>query len=143
MPGGSFNWRASSNILPSTFTSPDTAQTGGYYSKQSDGTLPILGVSQEGVYNAPGTDADTGYAAVSGQPIAMYENDNYDEPLVQIGATVSAGQYLVSDSLGRAVPLANQATGAKYFIGGMARQSSATVSSLVRMMVLRQEVYNV
>lgn len=119
----SVNYIADENIRPSVFTmhSVHTA----YGAVQADGTQPILGISQEGTYGSPGTPFDNGFAAVSGGKLNIYQDEDHDECLLFIGATVTGGQLLISDANGFGIPV-DYSSATKQFVGAEARDSGVS-----------------
>jgi hypothetical protein len=125
----SINWQSGGSILPSTFVMANYPID--YQVKTADGTQPIIGIAQEGTHNFPGSPGDLGYAATSGQFLNVYQDPEYNECLLVIGAAVSGGQALVSDSQGRAIPFVPGSSTAQY-VGAEARDSGSTVGQLIR-----------
>ena len=65
-------------------------------------TSPNIGVSQMGSRRAPGTGDDDGYAAIAGENIGVYGPGSGLSP-VELGGTVTRGDFLTADSAGRAI----------------------------------------
>lgn len=114
----SVNYKAGGNIRPSVFTM--AYGPAAYCVVQADGTQPILGISQEGVQNSPGTAADTGFAAASGMWLNIYQDEDHDEPLLYIGDTVTGGTLLKSDANGFGIPVVLTGSTVQY-VGAEAR----------------------
>jgi len=100
------NYVAAGNISPfrfvKTYTSADNAVV------QADANARIVGVAQEAGRSAPIPDVSTNYAAVSGDPIHVYGLG--EQPLLELGGTVAAGDLLKADSSGKGVVIATTGT---------------------------------
>ncbi len=119
----SINYMAGDNIRPMVFAMQDVLNT--YSIVQADGSQPIKGITQMGGYGSPGTPFDNGFAAVSGGKLNIFADEEHDEPLLIIGAAVTGGQLLISDSNGFGIPV-NYSASTKQFIGAEARDSGAS-----------------
>ncbi len=102
-----------------------------YQVKLADGTQPVIGIAQEGIKNFPGGPGNQVFCAVSGDFLSVYQDPEFNECLLEIGAAVTGGQMLVSDSVGRAIPFVPTSSSAQY-IGAEARDSGSTVGQLIR-----------
>jgi hypothetical protein len=97
-----------------------------YQVKTADGQTQIVGISQMGTKVAPGTPGwDANIAATSGDIIGVFADEDNDEVLLYLGASVTGGQLLKSDSNGLGVPLSLTSTSAQY-VGAEARQTGAS-----------------
>jgi hypothetical protein len=105
---------ASAAIYPSRFVYHTAGSRG--YCEQATASTPIIGVSQEGTQEAPGTAADSGYAATAGRQVKVYGPGKV--ALLKCGGTVSAGNRLTADASGQGVAFA--ASTALQYIGGIA-----------------------
>ena len=123
----SVNYMADGNIRPHVFCMRGLAP---YSAVQADGTKPIIGISQMGTWGSPNTPFDTGFAASSGQPINIFQDEDHDECLLTLGATVTGGQLLISDSNGFGIPL-SYASSSVQNVGAEARDSGAS-GALIR-----------
>jgi hypothetical protein len=92
-----------------------------------DGDEIYVGISQPGTRDAPGTPADDGLAASSGDQVVIYGDADEDEPMLLSGAAVTAGQLLMSDSTGRGIPV----TTGKYY-GAQALTAATAANILIR-----------
>lgn len=89
-----------------------------------DSTLPILGVSQQGTLYAPGTAADSGYAATSGYPLQVFGLG--EECLIEVGAAgVTCDDYLTAGTAGVAVTVPLTAT-AHREVGALALETGTS-----------------
>lgn len=123
---GNLSYFASGNVNVSTFVSLVSGSP--YFVTTSIGTNPIIGVSQMGPQNAPGTAAGTPpYAGTQGKQMQVYGNGEL--ALVVAGGTISAGDYLVANSLGQALTQSLSATG-QAFVGGQALENAVSGVSI-------------
>jgi len=122
----------SGNVLPARFVQAVPNQEFTVY--QADGTLPLVGIMNNGTYYAPGTPADNGYAGINGFTARVYGPP--EEALLEIGAAVTAEQYLVSDASGRGIPGSLTSTSHQDF-GAIALQTDANVGAKIRVQVVR------
>jgi hypothetical protein len=91
------NYMASGNIYPSRFV----VQNNQFRVGQATANAKVVGISQQGTRNAPGTAADDGYAAITDEPIAVYGPGT--QCLLEIAATVYGGYRLAADADGKGV----------------------------------------
>lgn len=105
---GNPSFFATGNITPMRFVEISNP----YYVRQcATANLKTFGVSQMGTRNAPGTDADDGYCAKTGEGLQVFGEG--EVTLLELGATVSAGNRLATDSSGKgAVATTGQNVGA-------------------------------
>lgn len=120
MPGA-VNYQAGGNILPMTFVMANYPID--FQVQQADGTQPVLGISQMGIANAPGTGLSQTYAAVSGGIVGVFQDEAYDEPLLTVNVAVTGGTMLVSASDGTGTPWLKGSSVTQY-VGAEARQST-------------------
>jgi len=98
---------ARGNIYPSRFVRLDTSTEFG--AVQAGDNTEIIGVAQAGTNLPDMTGWVSGtYAAQAGQQVQVAGPDSVC--LVEAGATITPGQFLKSDSVGRAVPIATTGT---------------------------------
>ena len=122
--GSSINYMATGSIYPSRFCMNDL--TTPYAAKQANvATQPLIGISQEGTHDGPGTSADDGLAAASGEWLKIYADEDHDECLLYLGAAVTGGQLLKSDANGLGVPVAYDAATIQC-VGAEARDNGAS-----------------
>jgi hypothetical protein len=132
------NFLANGNILPSRFVVADT--TGDFLVVQAtDATHGILGVSQDGTDQPPGVTGSGSNAAQTGESLQVFCDG--DEALITAGGTITEGDYLVSDTSGRAVTATLTSTGIQY-IGGRALQAATGAGQLIRMFVHPQAYFH-
>lgn len=129
-----FTFIADGNISPSRFVM--RKQGGTQLVVQADGTAPINGISQEGPRRSPGTDSDDTYAAVAGEYLKVYSDDDQDCPLLLLGGTVSGGDPLISDGSGKGLVYDATDTDPQ-FIGAYALQNGVA-DTLIRVRFDRQ-----
>jgi len=122
---------ARGNITPFRFVRLDTSTENGCV--QAGDNTDVIGIAQGGT-NKPDVSGliSAQYAAESGQPVRVTGVGAIT--LVEAGGTVSPGQYLKSDSSGRAVPVATTGTTIQNY-GAIALQGGST-GSIIRVMVL-------
>lgn len=101
---------AGGNILPFRFVKLDTAAPFQGISGNTTNALAAtdtpVGVADGSIYQAYPLNSN-GYHAISGTPISLQPTNTVQ---VEAGAAIStAGTFLMSDSVGRAVPLATTA----------------------------------
>lgn len=122
----SFTKVADGNVSPSRFVSLSTTVTD-RVTQTANNSTAIYGVSQPGVRNAPliptgsSSGLDDGFAAVQGDTLKIYGAPNKDV-LLQLGGTVTMGDYLTSDGNGKGVTT----TTTGQYIGGRAMESGVT-----------------
>ncbi len=111
-------YQASGNINPARFV----AQMPGsdFQVIQSTASTRPVGISHNGTQEAPGTDADAGFAATNGRLLRVYNTG--EEGYLELGGVVSAGDFLVSDSVGRGVTASLTST-SNQTLGAFALQS--------------------
>ncbi len=120
-----FSWQAGATVGPSRFVSP---QLNGidYTVIHSDGTQNIVGITQLGTLIPPGTPGfDANIAAVSGGFVGVFADEDEDEVLLYLGATVTGGQLLISDTNAFGKPINTAASVAQY-VGAQARESGVS-----------------
>ena len=106
---------ADGNITPSSFVVFTTAV--GRVILATGTTVPLWGISFPGQRQAPWAPLQDGFVAVQGENCGVY-GPGENEVLLQIGGTVSQGDYLTSDGSGHGVTTTS--TGA--FVGAEALQ---------------------
>lgn len=124
----SVNYVAVANIRPKRFVigSPVVA----YGVQEATVSLrPIVGISQMGTRGTPGTEFDTGFAASSGQQIQIFQDEDHDECLLELGAAVTGGQLLKADANALGVPV-TISSGGQQFYGAEARDSGASGATI-------------
>ncbi len=122
---------ARGNILPFRFVRVDASSENGCL--QAADNTDIIGVAQSGA-NKPEISGmvSAQYAAESGQPVRVQGIGSI--AMVECGGNVTPGQYLKSDSQGRAVGVATTGTTIQNY-GAVALQGG-TAGSIVRAMVI-------
>lgn len=124
----SVNYVAVANIRPMRFLidSPIIA----YGCQEATvSTRPLIGISQMGTRGSPGTEFDTGFAASSGQQIQVFQDEDHDECLLQLGAAVTGGQLLKADGNALGVPVVLSGGGLQFY-GAEARDSGASGATI-------------
>lgn len=122
---------ARGNISPFRFVSVDTASENGCV--QAGDNTEIIGIAQGGTNKPQVTGlVDAQYAAEAGQPVRVSGDGSV--AMLEVGATVTPGQYLKSDSQGRGVPIATTGTVIQNY-GAVALQGGSA-GSIIRVMVL-------
>tara|TARA_Y100000310_G_scaffold199050_1_gene199035 strand:- start:5718 stop:6152 length:435 start_codon:yes stop_codon:yes gene_type:complete len=134
MPNTPPQLMANGNIRPLRFVKIDvSADEKGI---QATDNSKIVGVSQPGTNFPPLNDSHVtldGMAAIAGETFQLY-GEGDDGVLVEIGAAVVRGDYLKSDSVGRAVPIATSGTTLQRY-GAEALQSGAAAGEFIRVHV--------
>ncbi len=122
---------ARGNIAPFRFVRVDTTTENGCV--QAGDNTDVIGVAQGGT-NKPEVSGmiTSQYAAENGQPVRVAGVGSIT--LLEVGGTVTPGQYLKSDSQGRGVPVATTGTVIQNY-GAIALQGGST-GSIIRVMVL-------
>jgi len=123
---------ARGNILPSRFVQLDGSSECGCI--QAGANSDIIGVAQAGT-NLPQVTGliNAQYAAVSGQQVMVAGLGSIC--LVEAGDEITPGQYLKSDSVGRAVPIDTTATTVENY-GAIALQAASGAGEKIRVQVL-------
>ena len=126
------SYTANGNIKPYRFVRMDTtadfkvlAATDG---SSSHGTENI-GISQPGTRKPPLSPLDDGYAAIAGEEILVWEEN--DECLLITGAAVTNGDNLKSDSDGRGITGSVSGN----YIGAVAMQTATAANQLIKVKV--------
>lgn len=116
---------AGGNIYPSRFV----ILSAEYVVTQAEANGKVFGISQVGTNEPPTPTESSGYAAISGQILTVHQD--HEEPLLELGGTVSAGDELKSDANGKGVVLAGSGS---ENIGAIALQSGVSGNKIkVRM----------
>lgn len=121
---------AGGNIYPCRFIKESTAAP--FSVVQATANSRICGVTAEGttVVAIKGyTDDACVYAATAGLPVPYF--GEHDECLLEVGAQVAVGDYLVSDADGKGVPAAVGST----TIGAVALEAASTAGTKIRVRV--------
>lgn len=90
---------AGGTIKPARFVIPST--TADNTVLQATANSKIVGISQKGTRRTPYSTLDDGNAAISGEPLHVFGPPE-TAPL-ELGATVTAGDYLESDANGAGI----------------------------------------
>ena len=114
---------ANGNIAPSRFVKLDTTAEG--FVLQCGAGDQIYGISQPGTRNAPYGALDDGFAAIKGNTLSIYGPPEKDVPL-ELGASVTRGQYLKADVNGKGI-----ATAAATDIAGAIALDSGSAGDLI------------
>lgn len=125
MPAEFPGFLATGNIYPQRFVCQVSGSAG--YVDQATASTFIVGVSQKGTQEAPGTAADSGYAATADKPLTVYGPGRI--ALLKLGGTVSAGDRLTADASGQGVKQVTTNT-AHAYIGGIALSNGASGESI-------------
>lgn len=110
---------AGGTIYPSRFVSISAANT---VIQGTASLKQLAGVSQMGTKTPPGTDSNT-YAATTNDPVHVYGHD--ENAVLELGGTVTAGQFIKPDANGCGVQVDLTATGLQ-IIGAMAYEPGAS-----------------
>ncbi len=124
----SVNYVATGNIRPKRFVMSDPIVAYGVVEATLT-TRPIVGISQMGTRGTPGTAFDTGFAASSGQQINVFQDEDHDECLLELGAAVTGGQLLKTDANALGVPVVLSGGGIQW-VGAEARDSGASGATI-------------
>jgi len=131
MPATPPRLMANGTIRPSRFVRQDT--TAPHKGLEGNANCKIIGVAQEGTNYPPLSDLVVGgNAAVAGEYFKLYGDG--EECLLECGDTVTHGDYLKSDGVGRGVPILTVGTVLQRF-GAIAEEDGA-VGHLIRVAVL-------
>jgi hypothetical protein len=114
----SVSFQASGNVSPSRFVSGVSGSD--YRVFQATASTPVVGVSQIGTQEAPGTDADSGYAATTTKALRVYGMG--EVALLELGGTVSAFDYVAPDASGKGTAASLNVSSIQY-VGGQALRS--------------------
>lgn len=124
---------ANGNISPCRFVKIDTTAGADNYGVQAGANDITIGISGQGSDQAPLSDlVSTVYHAQAGELIRLHPNT--DVCLLEIGAAVTQGQRLKSDSSGRGVPGATSGATLQQY-GAVALESSSNVGAKIRVQV--------
>lgn len=129
---GSFSKIAGGNIAPSRFVKLSTTAEG--QALQCGAGEAIFGISQASTRRAALTGWDDGFAAIAGENINIIGPGD-DEGLLELGGTVTVGDYIKSDASGKGV---NAGTD-KDKAGAQALQSG-TSGKLIKVKPIRFDV---
>lgn len=123
------NLKATGNVSPCRFVKIDTTSDGDC--AQASTNERTIGIAQDGTRNAPGTAADDGFLAVSGETVPIYGPGRIC--LLELGSGgATRGGRLKSDNTGKGVASATTGTTVQE-VGAVALQSGAAgVKILVR-----------
>jgi hypothetical protein len=117
----SVSFVASGNAYPSRFMAGVVGTD--YRVFQATATDAPIGISQMGTQEAPGTDADSGYAATTGKQLRVYGPG--EVALLEIGGNVSAFDYLKPDANGKGVAASLNTTALQY-VGARALRTAVS-----------------
>lgn len=134
---GSFSKVAGGNIAPSRFVKLSTTAEGRVL--QCGAGEAIYGISQPSVHNIAlsgggFTTPDDGYAAVAGEMLNIYGPGD-DTVMLELGGTVTVGDYLKSDADGKGVNAGTDKDKA-----GAQAQASGTSGKLIPVKPIRFDV---
>lgn len=117
-------YQADGTVNPSRFVK----MSGNFKVQQANVDDVLAGISQESTHDAPGLSGSGSDAASSGEPVMVYGET--EQCLLETGDSITGGDYLKADSLGRGVKAdAGEAYGAQ------ALQSAAAAGARVRVQV--------
>lgn len=98
---------ANGNIIPSGIVILDSANPGKVLQASSATATPLFGISEPAQRNMPwnigGVAVQDGFAAIAGETLWIYGDNDPGEVWLQIGGTVTAGDLLTSDANGRGI----------------------------------------
>lgn len=135
MPTNIPQYLANGNILPCRFVVIDTTAGADNNVVQAGANGLTVGVTGQGTNQAPLSDLiSTQYHAQQGDPAFVHPEG--DVCLLEIGAAVTQGQMLKSDSSGRGVPGATTGATLQQF-GARALESSSNVGAKIRVQVIQ------
>lgn len=132
MPGG-LSFVANGNIAPSRFVKMDATATGKVVAATSN-TDFIFGISQQGTRNTPYSSLDDGYAAIAGENIRVY-TDNED-CWVETGTVTTAitpGDHLTASTAGVAIRTVTD----KDVYGAIALEPATASGKLIKVRVVK------
>lgn len=118
---GSFSGRAGGNISPCRFVKRTQVSGEAVITQCSATTDQPWGISPSGTRRMALTGWDDGYAAIAGDDINVIGFGD-DEAMLEISATVAAGDNLESDASGKGQP----ATGDKDKVGAIALEGGVS-----------------
>jgi hypothetical protein len=130
----SLGYIADGTIYPSRFVKQSTGTE--RVVAVTAATDSVIGVADERVKYLPGLAGVTPPypAAEQNDPLKVYGATDFC--LIETGAAVTGGQFLIPDSVGRAVPLNAAATTGVQYVGARAFESATTSGVLIRAQVL-------
>lgn len=96
-----FSKKAGGNINPARFVKLST--TADNVALIAGAGEVIFGVSQPSTRRTPYSSLDDGYAAIDGEDLDVYGVG--ERPMLELGATVTAGARLKSDASGKGTPV--------------------------------------
>lgn len=133
MPTNGVQLVANGNVLPCRFVKIDTTAGADNYGVQAGANDITIGITGQETNQPPLSDLiSTQYHAQQGDPIRLHGPT--DVTLLEIGAAVTQGQRLKSDSVGRGVPGATAGATLQQY-GAIALESSANVGAKIRVSV--------
>ena len=123
----SSNYVAGGTIRPSRFVFPDS--TTDHRVVEGTANAEVDGVSQSGTNRVPLSDiVSTSYAAIVGEQVKVYGLGSFC--LIEAGDAIANGEYLKSDSVGRAVKIATTGTTIQNF-GAKALATASAAGELI------------
>jgi hypothetical protein len=129
MAGANPNYLAGGTISPCRFVTPDASNDTRV--TQAVAGSPIAGISGASTETPP-TPSNTSYHATTGNPCRVHGSG--EQALLELGATVTRGQYLVSDANGKGIPF--DLTGKAHEYGAVAL-ASGVAGDIRNVQVLR------
>lgn len=90
---------AAGNIAPSRFVKQTT--TADHKVSQAGAGEALIGIAQKGSRNTPYSTLDDGFAAIAGEDLLVFQPG--DTAPLELGGTVTVGDYLKSDASGKGV----------------------------------------
>lgn len=121
MPVAQFNYGG--NIVPNRFVMIDTSLDNTVI--QATANAVTLGVSQSAEDSPPYSTLQSGFAGTAGRPGAVMQDEI---ALLEVGAAVTRGASLKSDSQGRGIAV----TTAADFVGAIALESAGAAGVKIR-----------
>lgn len=96
-----YSKKSGGNVAPSRFVTLSTTADNTVTQCGTDGH--VYGISQAGVRRTPYSSLDDGYAAISGEDLEVFGVG--EVCLLEVSATVAAGDRLKSDTNGKGTPV--------------------------------------
>ncbi len=126
MATNSPSYQAAGNIYPARAVK----QSAEYTVVQCGDNEQAVGIGQLGKRKAPGTAADDGYAAISGSMIQVCGLSEVCR--WEAGSAINAGQYLASDSDGKARPF----TSSDVYAVARAQETCTAAGAFIQVQVI-------
>lgn len=108
------NFTAGGNISPSTIVT-QVGQADFTVIQASSATVPLVGVVQDGTWDAPGVNGSASFAATVGRQVRVFGVG--DECLCMAGDTITVGCLVKPDANGNGIPVTGSETTTTYYVG--------------------------